>query len=45
MDEVEAIQKTSSQAIQPQLWKSYKFETRLKEKITILENQYSFMKF
>jgi hypothetical protein len=46
MDEVEAIQKSlAHKPFNPKSESHIKFETRLKEKITILENQYSFMKF
>ncbi|QZK91183.1 GSCFA domain-containing protein [Flavobacterium sp. CHNK8] len=46
MDDVEAIQKSlAHKPFNPNSESHIKFETRLKEKITILENQYSFMKF
>ncbi|WP_158729648.1 MULTISPECIES: GSCFA domain-containing protein [unclassified Flavobacterium] len=46
MNEVEAIQKSlAHKPFNPKSESHIKFETRLKEKITILEQQYSFMKF
>ena len=46
MDEVESIQKSlAHKPFNPNSESHIKFETRLKEKISTLENQYSFMKF
>jgi hypothetical protein len=46
MDEVESIQKSlSHKAFNPDSESHLKFESKLREKITKLENQYSFMKF
>lgn len=46
MDEVENIQKSvSHRPFNPKSESHLKFQTKLKEKIAILENQYSFMKF
>lgn len=46
MDEVESIQKSlSHKPFNPNSESHLKFETKVREKITKLENQYSFMKF
>lgn len=46
MDEVESIQKSlSHKPFNPDSESHLKFETKVREKITKLENQYSFMKF
>lgn len=46
MDEVSAIQKSlSHRPFNPESESHLKFESKLREKITKLENQYSFMKF
>ena len=46
MEEVENIQKSiSHKPFNPNSESHLKFETKRREKITILENQYSFMKF
>ena len=46
MEEVESIQKSlSHKPFNPDSESHLKFESKVKEKITTLENQYSFMKF
>ena len=46
MDEVESIQKSlSHKPFNPTSTSHLKFESKLREKITKLETQYSFMKF
>ena len=46
MDEVENIQKSlSHKPFNPNSESHFKFESKVREKITTLENQYSFMKF